>query len=166
MVRFLCMSEISINVDLNEYAIGYPPNKSLTASCRKQPSIERLFSTTESPTSESNPDFKATAKPSEMRISSYGELFQLADCFSVKELRDYCRDRIILPLELANALEVLFSFAYRYSDLKDAALLIVAKNMDAMYSNDSDPLEYYADHQQRYTLLAEALRYRLMKLHR
>lgn len=98
-----------------------------------------------------------------MRTSSYGEISQLADCFSVKELRGYCRDKITLSLEFANALAVLFGNAYVYSDLKDAALSIVAKNMGTLYSDDKDPLEPYADHLQCHALLTEALRLKLKK---
>lgn len=50
MVRFLYTSEISIEVDLYDFAIGCTPNKPFTASCKKRPSIERLFLATESPT--------------------------------------------------------------------------------------------------------------------
>ncbi|KAG0015755.1 hypothetical protein BGZ81_011543 [Podila clonocystis] len=164
LVRFLYTSEISTDVDLNDFAIGCPPTKPFSLQCKERPAVQGLFSVADPPTTESGPDSKAAATPSLKRSSSFGKLFQLADCFDIKELRDYCRDKIISSLESSNALEILFSYAYRYNDLKNKVLSVVVQNMDKMYSGDEDPFEPYADHPQRHALLTEALRFKLKNL--
>ncbi|KAG0035411.1 hypothetical protein BGZ82_005279 [Podila clonocystis] len=164
LVRFLFTSEISIDVDLNYFAIGCPPIKPFSLQCKERPAVQGLFSVADPPTTESGSDSKTASTPSSIRTSSFGKLFQLADCFSIRELRDYCRGKIISSLESANAVEILFSYAYRYGDLKNEVLSFVAQNMDKMYSGDEDPFEPYADYPKRHALLTEALRFKLRNL--
>lgn len=164
LVRFLYTGEIKLEVHLEDFAIGCPPNKPFSVSCKERPAVEGLFCISEPSTPDVQSETKVAKSRSMARTSSYSELFQLADCFAIKKLRDYCRDRIVVSLEPANALEVLFDYAYRYSDLKASALSVVAKNMDTMYSGDKDPFEPYADHPQCHALLTEALRLKLKNL--
>ncbi|KAF9295090.1 hypothetical protein BGZ74_010964 [Mortierella antarctica] len=142
LVRFIYTGEIKLDVDLDDFAIGCPPNKPFSVQSETQKAKSRSVA----------------------RTSSYNELFQLADCFAIKNLRDFCRDKIIAYLTPANALEILFGYAYQYADLKAAVLSLVAKNMDTMYSDDKDPFEPYADHPKCHTLLTEALQLKLKNL--
>ena len=60
-------------------------------------------------------------------------------------------------LDISNALDVLFRYAYRYPDLKETALKHVADNLTEMYSKSKDPFSAYAEHPQRHELMSEAL---------
>lgn len=90
-------------------------------------------------------------------VATWKELFQLADCYQVTELRQYCQNKIVKDLGEATSLDVLFGFAYRYSDLKAIVLQNVADNMSSLYAVSQDPLIAYADHPEKFTLLSEAL---------
>ncbi|KAG0339859.1 hypothetical protein BG000_001202 [Podila horticola] len=162
LVRFLYTGEINLNVELDDFAIGSPPNKPFSLSCKERPTLDGLVFTIEPTTSD--PNLKAVNEPALARSSSYNELFQLADCYAITKLREFCRDKVIASLGVSNALDVLFSYAYRYNDLKDEVLSVVAKNMDKLYSSDQDPFEPYAHHPQRHVLLTDALRYKLKNL--
>ncbi|KAG0349705.1 hypothetical protein BG005_010813 [Podila minutissima] len=164
LVRFIYTGDIKLDVDLDDFAIGCPPNKPFSVTCKERPSIAGLFSTTNSSAPEVQSETQKAKSRSVARTSSYSELFQLADCFAIKNLRDFCRDKIIAFLTPANALGILFGYAYQYADLKAAVLSLVAKNMDTMYSDDKDPFEPYADHPKCHTLLTEALQLKLKNL--
>ncbi|KAG0339856.1 hypothetical protein BG000_001199 [Podila horticola] len=144
LVRFVYTGEINLYVNLNDFAIGCPPNKPISIACKNRPAIEGLFSTTDTITS-SDSTHRVQSSTS-ARASSYGELFQLADCFDVKALRDHCRSKIISSLESANALETLFGYAHRYEDLKNEVLDVVIESLDKIFIGDHDPFEPYADH--------------------
>lgn len=162
LVRFLYTGEIDLNMEFDDFAIVSPPNKPFSLSCKERPIFDGLVFTTEPTTSDPNP--KVVKEPALARSSSYSELFQLADCYAITKLRQFCRDKVIASLGVSNALDVLFSYAYRYNDLKVEVLSVVAKNMDKLYSSDQDPFEPYAHHPQRHAVLTEALRLKLKNL--
>lgn len=152
-IRFIYTSEVKLEVDLEDFAIGYPPNKPLTASCKNRPVIEGLYS----PNSSSSAS-AASDQPVEPRsATTWNELFQIADCYEVTELREYCLEKIVETLDASTALNVLYGFAYRYPDLKEIVLQYVADNMSNMYSESQDPFSAFDSHPERHTLLAEVL---------
>lgn len=69
------------------------------------------------------------------------------------EVREYCRGQILASIWPSIALEILFGYAYRYVDLKDAIVRYVAGNMNALLSASQDPFEVYSDHPQRRSIL-------------
>ncbi|KAF9372622.1 hypothetical protein CPB97_001111 [Podila verticillata] len=154
LVRYLYTSEITIEVDLNDFAIGGPPNKPFSPSCKNRANIDGLFPSkdTVSPSAKLN-------KPvvTSRRTSTWSDLFQIADCYQVTELRKYCLDKILETLNASTALDVLFNYAYRYPDLKATALKYAADSMTELYSKGKDPLSAYADHPKRHELMSEVM---------
>lgn len=167
LVRFLYTNKIEVQVNLEDFAIGCPPNKPFSNACKERPNVEGLFSPLSSTNADADSDvervmsqsLKWTMTQPYMRTTTVGELFQLADCYQVQDLRAYCRARIIGSMDLSNALEILFDFAYRFEDLKDVVLNYVSENLDRIYAGDNeDPFEKYKNHPEQHTLLAKALR--------
>lgn len=169
LIRYIYTGIINLDVDLSDFAIGYLPSEPIVVSVKRGISVKSLFSTTSSPAS-SKGGFKrdpSSVPPSEvgsptLKTTStlWKDVFQVADCYDVKELRDYCRDKIISALCVSNVLEILFEFAYRYGDMKEEVLKFLADNIGQMYARDLDPFSVYGDHPHRHALLAEALRRR------
>ncbi|KAG0034403.1 hypothetical protein BGZ81_004884 [Podila clonocystis] len=151
LVRYLYTSEIKLEVDLTDFAVGCPPDKPFSASCKKLPPVDGLFAPAALPSSSKVPvsDFK--------RNTNWHELFAVADCYDVKHLRKYCREKIVDSITDKNALQILFDFAYKYEDMKETLLEFVAKNMNKLFGQDRDPFEEYKDHPERYPLLVRAL---------
>ncbi|KAF9210271.1 hypothetical protein BGZ59_009666 [Podila verticillata] len=143
LIRFLYTTEIALEVDLKDFAIGYPPSKPLSLACKRRPDTDRLV-------------------PVLGRGAILRELFQLADCYQVQRLREFCRIQILDLMDEGNALDILFGYAYRYQDLKKEVLKYVASQLDRMFSGAEDPFEVFHSHPERHTLLAEALRIRFM----
>ncbi|KAG0347794.1 hypothetical protein BG005_011895 [Podila minutissima] len=100
----------------------------------------------------------AAAAVLKVRHTTFGELFQLADCYQVRDLRGYCRARIIESMDESNAMSILFGFAYRFEDLKSVVLKFVVDHLDKMYAGEKDPFEEYKDHTERSALLADMLK--------
>ncbi|KAG0035415.1 hypothetical protein BGZ82_005283 [Podila clonocystis] len=137
LIRYLYCGQVQLEVDLDDFAIGSPPNKPFSPSCKNRPII-------------------VTKVPSR-RYTTWEELFQIADCYQVSELREYYLDKIVEVLDTSTALDVLFRYAYRYPDLKATALQHVANSMTELYSKSKDPFSAYAEHPQRHELMSEAL---------
>lgn len=150
LVRFLYTGTIDLEVDLEDFAIGCPPNKPYSGSCKKRPIVEGLFprAVNTCSTAETD-DFK--------RNTSWSEMFQLADCYKVSELREYCKSKIVASLTQGNGLEMLFRFAYKYQDMKDVLLQHVAGIVDTMFATDKDPFEAYKDHPEKHDLMVKIL---------
>lgn len=155
LIRFLYCDVIELKVDLDDFAIGCPPNRPFSLPCKKRPDVEGLFTLESSSSSSTNPNLEEQAEP--QRVATWDELFQVADCYQVTKLRQSCLDKIKEALDIATALDVLYGFAYRYPDLKSFVLEFVAKSMDDLYASSSDPFAPYASHPQRHELLSEAL---------
>ena len=152
-IRYIYTSEVKLEVDLEDFAIGSPPNKPLTVSCKNRPLIEGLFSPNPSSSTSA-----ASDEPVGLRsATTWSELFQIANCYEVTELREYCLDRIVETLDTSTALNVLFGFAYRYPDLKEIVLKYVANNMSSLYTENQDPFAAFDSHPERHSLLAEVL---------
>ncbi|KAF9395898.1 hypothetical protein CPC16_006181 [Podila verticillata] len=153
LVRYIYTSEIKLEVDLDDFSIGCPPNKPLSPACKKRPTVDGLFAPAAPPSSTKVPvaDLK--------RTTTWQELFSVADCYDVKELRSYCRSNIVESINHQNVLEVLFQFGYKYDDVRKTLLAYVAKNMDKLFTGggSKDPFEAYKDHPERYSLLIQAL---------
>lgn len=161
-------------MDLNDFAIEYLPSEPFAVANKTRMSVKGLFSTPSTHSSRSLTSSKGGSKcdpSSELspEVGSPGpkvastlwkDVFQVADCHDVKELRDHCRDKNIADLCVSNVLEILFEFAYRYDDLKEEVLKFLADNIGQMYARDPDPFSAYGDHPHRHALLAEALRRR------
>ncbi|KAG0035350.1 hypothetical protein BGZ82_005308 [Podila clonocystis] len=151
LVRYLYTSEIKLEVDLTDFAVGCPPDKPFSVSCKKLPSVDGLFAPAALPSSSKVlvSNFK--------RNTNWHELFAMADCYDVKYLRKYCREKVVDSITDENALQILFDFAYKYDDMKETLLEIVAKDMNKLFGQDRDPFEEYKDHPERYALLVKAL---------
>ncbi|KAF9329651.1 hypothetical protein BG006_007295 [Podila minutissima] len=162
LIRFLYMGSIQLLVDLDDFAIGCPPTKPLSPSCKQRPAIYDLFSPTTLTASSSALDTKTHVTRPLLRTTTFGELFQLADCYEVHDLRAYCRTQILESLTPLNSLEILFGFAYRFDDLKDEVLQYVSHNLAKMYNDGEDPFDKYKDHPERHSFLAEALKLKFM----
>ncbi|KAG0344402.1 hypothetical protein BG005_001861 [Podila minutissima] len=157
LVRFLYSGKIEVQVVLNDFAIGSPPSKPFSTACKERIGVEGLFPSTA--TSSLDPLVTTTAETfSNERSTTFGELFQLADCYEVQDLREYCRARIIESMDEVNAMSILFGFAYRFEDLKSVVLKFVVDHLDKMYASEKDPFEEYKDHPERSTLLADMLK--------
>ncbi|KAG0345109.1 hypothetical protein BG004_003955 [Podila humilis] len=181
LIRCLYTGEVKLEVDLAEFAIEYDPLGPLPVVSKTRLSVKGLFSTFSSASSASStPAAWSTASkaesvrdpassPSEVgspvprtKVSTtlWKDIFQVADCHEVKELRDHCREKIIVSLCVKNVLDILFSFAYRYEDLKEEVVQFLADHIGQMYADDPDPFSAYGEHPQQHVLLAEALRRR------
>ncbi|KAG0100485.1 hypothetical protein BGZ93_000573 [Podila epicladia] len=174
LIRYLYTGAINLDVDLSDFAIGYLPSEPFAVASRTRMSVKGLFSTTSTPSSRSlasskhssnrdpTPELSSEVESPSPKTTStlWKDIFQVSDCHDVKELRDYCRDKIIADLCVSNVLEILFEFAYRFSDLKEEVLKFLADNIGQMYAGDPDPFSEYGDHPHRHALLAEALRRR------
>ncbi|KAF9329648.1 hypothetical protein BG006_007292 [Podila minutissima] len=157
LVRFLYSGKIEVQVVLNDFAIGSPPSKPFSIACKERIGVEGLFPSTD--IDNLDPLVTTTvATLSNERSTTFGELFQLADCYEVKDLRGYCRARIIESMDASNAMSILFGFAYRFEDLKSVVLKFVVDHLDKMYAGEKDPFEEYKDHPERSTLLADMLK--------
>ncbi|KAF8988641.1 hypothetical protein BGZ52_006010 [Haplosporangium bisporale] len=139
LVRYIYTSEIKL--------------EPLSPACKKRPTVDGLFAPAAPPSSTKVPvaDLK--------RTTTWQELFSVADCYDVKELRSYCRSNIVESINHQNVLEVLFQFGYKYDDVRKTLLAYVAKNMDKLFTGggSKDPFEAYKDHPERYSLLIQAL---------
>ncbi|KFH72923.1 hypothetical protein MVEG_00148 [Podila verticillata NRRL 6337] len=150
LIRFLYTGTIDLEVNLEDFAIGCPPKKPYSASCKKRPIVEGLFSPAVNTSSATETDdFK--------RHTSWSEMFQLADCYKVSELREYCKSKIVASITQENGPEMLFRFAYKYQDMKDVLLQHVADILDKMFATDKDPFEAYKDHPEKHDLLIKIL---------
>ncbi|KAF9313518.1 hypothetical protein BG003_005092 [Podila horticola] len=158
LIRFLYSGKIEVQVDLNDFAIGSPPNNPFTLLCKERPVVDGLFSSTASTGSDPLLDTKAVVATPKERSTTFGELFQLADCYEVQDLRGHCRTRIIESMNETNAMSILFGFAYRFEDLKTVVLKFVVDHLNKMYAGDKDPFEDYKEHPERSTLLADMLK--------
>ncbi|KAF9370830.1 hypothetical protein CPB97_002421 [Podila verticillata] len=148
LIRFLYCGVIELNVDLGDFAIGSPPNKPFSPSCGNRPKVDRNFA--------SGSSFSSSTDPN--RVATYSEVFQVADCYQVTKLRQFCMDKIKETLSVSTALDVLYGFAYRYPDLKSFVLEFVAKRMNDLYASNPDPFASYASHPKWQDLQSEALR--------
>ncbi|KAG0347792.1 hypothetical protein BG005_011893 [Podila minutissima] len=157
LIRFLYSGSISIQVDLNDFAIGSPPNNPFSPKCKERPNVEGLYRSASPTGAGAVPDSGALAALSLVRNTTFSELFQLADCYAVVELRARCRTQIVRALNVSNALETLFGFAYRFEDLRGVVLRYVVNNLDQLYASNKKPFEEYRDHSERSTLLTEIL---------
>lgn len=157
-IRFLYSGEVEIEVDLDDFAIGYPPNKPFSVHCKERPTLEELFPSGSSISTDPHSGKNQTVTNSLVRWATFSEVFQLADCYEVGDLRLHCRDRIIRCLSVSNSLSVLFGFGYRFEDIKIELLKYVVDNLDKMYATCEDPFEDFKDHPHRPTLLAEILK--------
>ncbi|KAF9372621.1 hypothetical protein CPB97_001110 [Podila verticillata] len=175
LVRYLYTSEIKLEVNLEEFAVGYSPSKEFSPSCKNRHIVKGLFPSedTASPNAESSQSDEILAFELEEtfpleesdeseesvvpeRATTWSNLFQIADCYQVTELREYCLDKIVGTLDASTALEVLFGFAYRYPDLKKIVLQVVADNMPSLYAASQDPFAAFENHSERQMLMAEA----------
>lgn len=159
LIRFLYTTKIELQVDLDDFAIGYPLNKSFSNACKERPIVDGLFPPNPSVDTNAVSEGQKPITFLFVRATTFGELFQLADCYQVEGLRAYCRASIIKSMKVSNALDILFGFAYRFEDFKDLVLKYVAENLDTIFAgDDEDPFELYKDHPERHTLLAKALK--------
>lgn len=152
LVRFLYTGIIDLEVNLEDFSIGSPPAKPFNAGCKKRPVVEGLFSPA---TGTSYRKDMSGVK----RRTDWRELFQVADCYEVKKLRDYCKNKIVASITTENALETLFQFAFQYKDMKDVLLQHVAGQMDKLFvqAKGEDPFAGYKDHPERHSLLIQVL---------
>ncbi|KAG0035349.1 hypothetical protein BGZ82_005307 [Podila clonocystis] len=134
LIRFLYTGTIDLDVDLEDFAIV----------------VEGLYGTGST---------KEVDEDGIKRRTDWRELFQVADCYEVKGLREHCKGKIVASIAKENALEMLFKFAYKYKDMKDVLLQFVADNMDLLFiqAKGEDPFEAYKDHPARHSLLIQAL---------
>lgn len=159
LVRFLYTTKIELQVNLDDFAIGYPPTRPFSTACKERPTVDGLFPLAPSVDTEVVSEADTPATFLSVRTTTFSELFQLADCYQVQDLRAYCRASIIKSMNVSNALDILFGFAYRFGDLKELALRYVAENMDKIFAgDDEDPFEQYKNHPEWHTLLAKALK--------
>ncbi|KAF9379643.1 hypothetical protein CPB97_008857, partial [Podila verticillata] len=56
LIRYLYTSEIKLEVDLDDFAIGTPPNKPFSPSCKERPIADGLFSAKASSSSSTSPE--------------------------------------------------------------------------------------------------------------
>ncbi|KAG0029296.1 hypothetical protein BGZ82_008039 [Podila clonocystis] len=139
LFRYLYTNEIQLEVDLNDFAIGRPPNRSFSPSCKKRPEVDGLFS------------------PTITRTTTWQELFSVADCYGIEDLRMYCFGQIVNSITDRNALEVYFEFAYKYEDMKAIVLEYVFDSMDKLFAMDGDPFEAYKDHPEKHSLMVKVM---------
>ncbi|KAF9280803.1 hypothetical protein BGZ74_002518, partial [Mortierella antarctica] len=85
-------------------------------------------------------------------------LFELADCYRVMRLREHCRVKIVSSLDKSDAVDILFTFAYRHHDLKEQVLEYLSRSVDYFSSGDRDPFTAYKDHPEGFSLVVEILK--------
>ncbi|KAG0015754.1 hypothetical protein BGZ81_011542 [Podila clonocystis] len=145
LVSFLYKGVITTEVDLRRFAVAF--NVHGQDHVKYRPSDADLSAI--SPTS-----VETGAK----RVTAVKDLFQLASMYEVNEVREYCRDKILATITASNALEILFEYAYRYSDLRDVIVQYVTDNMDELLLTGQDPFGAYSGHPQRQSILDAVLK--------
>lgn len=130
LVHFLYTGIIDLQVNLNDFAIGSPPTKPYSLACKERLAFEGLFTSTPSPCLDASTDADTTKVRPLVPVVTLNELFQLADCYQVQDLRAHCRTWIIKSLSSSNSLKILFEFAYRNEDLRSVILKVVPKSLD------------------------------------
>ncbi|KAG0028172.1 hypothetical protein BGZ81_004953 [Podila clonocystis] len=158
LIRFLYSGKMIIQVDLNDFAIGSPPNKPFSFDCKERPAVDGLFSSTASTDSDRTSGTEEASTLRHGQSTTFGELFQLADCYQVQDLREKCRAQIIESMNETNSISILFEYAYRFQDLKSAVLMYILGHLDKIYAEDKDPFDGYKDHPERFTLVTEILK--------
>ncbi|KAG0337771.1 hypothetical protein BG000_004998 [Podila horticola] len=132
LVRFLYTTKIELQVNLDDFAIGYPPTRPFSTACKERPTVDGLFP---------------------LAPSVDTEVVSEAETPSILSSQHY------QSMNVSNVLDIIFGFAYRFEDLKDLALRYVAENMDKIFAgDDEDPFEQYKNHPEWHTLLAKALK--------
>ncbi|KAF9302078.1 hypothetical protein BGZ74_005885 [Mortierella antarctica] len=147
LFRYLYTNEIQLEVDLNDFAIGRPPNKPFSPSCKKRPEVDGLFT------------------PTTLRTTTWQELFSVADCYGVVDLRMYCFGKIVNSLTDQNVLDVYFELAYKYEDMKVIVLEYVFDSMDKLFAADGDPFEAYKDHPEKHSLMIKVMQHKFGQRH-
>ncbi|KAG0035412.1 hypothetical protein BGZ82_005280 [Podila clonocystis] len=145
LVYFLYKGVITTEVDLRRFAVAF--NVHGLDHNKYRPSDADLSAI-------SSTSVDTGAK----RVTAVKDLFQLASMYEVNEVREYCRDKILASITASNALEILFEYAYRYSDLKDAIVQYVTDNMDELLLTGQDPFGAYSGHPQRQSILDAVLK--------
>ncbi|KAG0319787.1 hypothetical protein BG000_003783 [Podila horticola] len=138
--RYLYTNEIHLEVDLDAFAIGRPPNKPFSPSCKERPEVDGLFT------------------PMTLRTTTWQELFSVADCYGVEDLRKYCFGKIVNSITDQNVLEVYFKFAYKYEDMKAIVLEYIFNSMDKLLAMGGDPFEPYKDHTEKHSLMIKVMK--------
>ncbi|KAG0326578.1 hypothetical protein BG000_001311, partial [Podila horticola] len=67
------------------------------------------------------------------------ELFDLTDCYQLDKPREFCTVKIVASLDKSEAVDILFEFAYRHSDLKEQVLSYLSSSVNDFDYEDLDP---------------------------
>ncbi|KAG0355366.1 hypothetical protein BG005_005737 [Podila minutissima] len=151
LIRYLYTSEIELGVDMDDFAIGRPPNKPFSSSCKERPEVDGIFAPAISSSSSETPTSGLK------RTTTWQELYSVADCYGVEDLRMFCRGKVVESITDQNALKVYFEFAYKYEDVKAIVLEHVYDSMDKLFAADGDPFEMYKDHPEKHSLMIKVM---------
>lgn len=150
LLRFLYTGEIDLEVSLDDFAIGSPPNKPYTRSSKECPAVEGLFEPTLASSSKNVvTDFK--------RQAGWKKLLQLGDCPQIQGLREFCRKKIFASLDRSNTLDIFVDFAYRNGDLRKDVMNFVTGDMKRLLSDGRGLFAAYKDHAVGYAFVVEML---------
>ena len=77
LVRYLYTNEMKLEIDLDNFVIGGPPNRPFSPSCKKRPDINGLFKDNSSPSSIAEDTLNKHS-------TTWQELLSMADCYDIK----------------------------------------------------------------------------------
>ncbi|KAF9312172.1 hypothetical protein BG003_006571 [Podila horticola] len=156
LIRYLYCNTIELHVNLDDFPIGQPPIMPFSPSCKSRLVADGPFWPTVPAPTKPHSDMVVDHDHHQL-MTTWEELFQLADFYQIAELRGHCQEQIVDALHTSTVLDVLFRYAYRYPDLKGRVLAFVAGSMTELYARSKDPFAAYAEHPERHELMAEAL---------
>lgn len=90
LIRYPYTNEISLKVDLEDFAIRGPPNKPFSPTCKRRPAPDGIASPNTLIAITPHSDLAALAR----LHTTWGEVLQIDDCYKVFELCEHCQGKI------------------------------------------------------------------------
>ncbi|KAF9114090.1 hypothetical protein BGX27_000143 [Mortierella sp. AM989] len=100
-----------------------------------------------------------------MKKVSWDELFELADCYGISYLREYCRQRILSSMDNEHVIGMLFRLGRLYEDLRQPMLEYIANHFEELFEGGADPFSEHVQHHDSHALLVSALHHYLKNRH-
>lgn len=142
---FIYTGEIERNIDPTRFAISAldsPPK--YTSACNSKGDVPRW-----------HPLDSDSAW--NLKQASWEDLLYAADLYKIDELKSYCQNRLIEPIDDIKAIETLIHVGPQFLEVKERVLSYIAKNMKATFAGGNDPFEPIIQHPRCHKLLVEVI---------
>ncbi|KAG0006199.1 hypothetical protein BGZ79_006893 [Entomortierella chlamydospora] len=100
---------------------------------------------------------QSRSRLSPMKTVSWDELFELADCYGTKNLREYCRQKILASIKKEQVIGMLFKIGRFHKDLKQPMLDYIADHYEELFADSADPFLEHMHDANSHSLFVEAL---------